>query len=318
LTVPSLTAHNHLSKCAHHTLRTPPDHIAELFDLHDAPRLYARYNVASSQPISVVGAKPDGRRRLSLFRWGFVPIWSDGNLKVRPVNAKAETVATTPMFRDAFRKRRCQVPAAGSFEWRTVGKRKMPVHSQLKGGAPFAFAGVWDCWKGGEKPLYTVAILNTKPNQLTRTVHDRMPVILPPSEFALWLDPAVGDPVALRPLLAPYSADEMEAHPANPAMNQPAIEGPECLPLVIGIWLRVRGLTVRCPPCRSFQGSAPVRGRRVAGANALPDLLAVDGDASVDLEPETNLPALDRQNGDFEEAVESVGAADHDRLPTLP
>jgi putative SOS response-associated peptidase YedK len=215
--------------CARYTLRAPPDLIAELFGLADVPHFDPRYNVAPSQFVPVVGAKPDGRRGLSLFRWGFVPSWAEEGLKVRPVNAKAETVATAPMFRDSFHKRRCLVPADGFYEWRTVGKRKMPVHFQLRGGQPFAFAGVWDCWKEGDKPLYTVAILTTKPNELTRTVHDRMPVILPPSAFAAWLDPAVGDPVALRPLLTPYPPDDMGAHPANPAMNRPGFEGPECL-----------------------------------------------------------------------------------------
>jgi putative SOS response-associated peptidase YedK len=215
--------------CARYTLHAAPHLVAELFGLPDVPHLDARYNVAPSPFVPVVGAKPDGRRGLSLFKWGFVPSWAEAGLKVRPVNAKAETVASTPMFRDAFRKRRCLVPADGFYEWRTVAKKKLPVHFRLRYGKPFAFAGVWDCWKGGDKPLYTVAVLTTKPNELTRTVHDRMPVILPPSAFATWLDVAVGDPLALRPLLAPYPADEMEAHPVNPPMNRPGFEGPECL-----------------------------------------------------------------------------------------
>jgi SOS response associated peptidase (SRAP) len=119
--------------CARYTLHAPPDPIAEMFGLSEPPRLDPRYNVGPSQFVPVVGAKPDGRRGLSLFRWGFVPSWSDANLKVRPVNAKAETVDSTPMFGDSFRKRRCLVPADGFYEWRTVGKRKMPVHFPAEG-----------------------------------------------------------------------------------------------------------------------------------------------------------------------------------------
>jgi putative SOS response-associated peptidase YedK len=153
--------------CARYTLHAPPDLIAELFGLSDVPKLDPRYNVAPAQFVPVVGAKPDGRRGLSFFKWGFVPSWAEEGMKLKPVNAKAETVATTPMFRDSFRKRRCLVPADGFYESRTVGKHKMPVHFQLRDGQPFAFAGVWDCWKGGDKPLYTVAIRTTKPNELT-------------------------------------------------------------------------------------------------------------------------------------------------------
>src|SRR5262249_36258072 len=215
--------------CARYTLRAPPDLVAEVFGLSDIPKFDPRYNVAPSQLVLVVGAKPDGRRGVSLFKWGFVPSWGGGNLKMRPVNAKSETVGSSPMFRDSSQKRRCLVPADGFYESRTVNGKKLPVHFQMHDGKPFALAGIWDCWKGGDKPLYTVAILTTKPNELTKTVHDRMPVILPPSAFATWLDPAIGDPVTLRPLLVPYPPDDMEAHPANPMMNRPGFKGPECL-----------------------------------------------------------------------------------------
>ena len=157
-----------------------------------------------------------------------IPHWAHDDSGPKPVNAKAETVAQSVLFGDSLRKRRCLVPADGFYEWRTVNRKKVPVWFHLKDQAPFAFAGVWDVWASPAGKVFTVAILTTTPNDLTREVHDRMPVILKPQAEDTWLDPAVDDPTRLMPLVGPYPADRMAAAPANPALNKPSFEGPDC------------------------------------------------------------------------------------------
>ena len=133
------------------------------------------------------------------------------------------------MFGDSLRKRRCIVPVDGFYEWQAVNKKKLPVWFHLKDEAPFGFAGIWDVWPGPAGKVFTVAILTTRPNDLTREVHDRMPVILTPETEAVWLDPIVTDPAKLMPLVGPYSAELMARADANPALNKSSFEGPLCL-----------------------------------------------------------------------------------------
>jgi putative SOS response-associated peptidase YedK len=216
--------------CARYTVRTPADLLAARFGLPQVPDLRPRYNVAPTQTVPVIGTKANSHARaLALFSWGFIPHWTQDKPTMRPVNAKAETVAQSPMFGESLRQRRCLVIADGFFEWRTVAKKKQPVWFHLKDNAPFAFAGVWDIWSGPQGKQFTVAILTTEPNELCRTVHDRMPVILKPEDEATWLDPAVDDPAKLLPLTGPYPTELMAAADANPAMNKPSFEGPEAL-----------------------------------------------------------------------------------------
>ncbi|HKB05516.1 MAG TPA: SOS response-associated peptidase [Gemmataceae bacterium] len=203
--------------------------VADVFGLVEVPDVTPRYNVAPSQLVPVVGAKPDGRRGLSSFKWGFVPHWAnDPKDGYRPVNAKSETVATTPMFRDAFARKRCLMIACGFYEWMGPKGKRKPIHYRMKDGEPFAFAAVWDCWQGGAEPLFTCALLTTTPNDLVKPVHDRMPVILPRDAYAAWLDPKA-DPDRLLGWLKPYPAGAMIGSPANPAMNKPTFQGRECL-----------------------------------------------------------------------------------------
>src|SRR5450755_2805418 len=191
--------------CARFTLFTPGAEIAERFLLADVPALAPRYNIAPSQSIPVIGAKAGGQGRgLAMFKWGFIPHWAQEDAGMKPVNARAETVAGSVMFGESFRKRRCIVPASGFYEWRTVAKKKMPIWFHLKDKSPFGFAGVWDVWQGPAGKVFSVAILTTTPNELTRTVHDRMPVILKPEDEATWLDPAIEDSACLLPLVGTY------------------------------------------------------------------------------------------------------------------
>jgi putative SOS response-associated peptidase YedK len=219
-----------LIMCARYTLRTPADLLAERFGLGQVPDLRPRYNMAPSQSVPVIGTKAGGHGRgLALFKWGFIPHWAQDSSGPKPVNAKLETVAQSVMFGDSFRHRRCLVLADGFYEWRTVNKKKMPVWFHLKDNKPFGFAGIWDVWQGPEGKAFTVAILTTTPNELTKQVHDWMPVILKPEDEEAWLDPADVDPDDLLGRLGPYPAGLMAADAVNPALNKPSFEGPECL-----------------------------------------------------------------------------------------
>ncbi len=163
--------------CGRFTLTTPTEQVAAQFEVPDPPLLSARYNVAPSQVIAIVGLKPDGRRRgIAMLNWGLVPNWaSDPKSGPRPVNLRAETVRHK--FRDLFRTRRCLIPADGFYEWVAEGKKKLPRRFTLTSGEPFAFAGLWDSWRGAKQSLVTCCLITAPANELVGAVHDRMPVI---------------------------------------------------------------------------------------------------------------------------------------------
>ncbi len=189
-----------------------------------------RYNVAPSQPVPVV--TNDGRG-LQLFRWGLIPSWaSDEKCGYSMLNARGETLAKRPAFREAFRKRRCLVPADGFFEWRkeSDGKTKTPMYAQVDGGAFFGFAGLWDLWReSGGAWVPTCTIITTAPNRLMASVHDRMPVILPQEAYAQWLAPEEQAAEALMPLLQPFPAERMTLREVSRVVNSPRNDGPACV-----------------------------------------------------------------------------------------
>jgi putative SOS response-associated peptidase YedK len=193
------------------------------------PREFAdRFNVA---PTTVV---PALRRRrgaeapeVSALQWGLAPLRSGA---ARLANARAEGIATRPTFRDAFRHRRCVVPASGFYEWRTIAGRKFPWYFTRRDGAPLLFAGIWENPpSSGDAGPGTFALITTAPNALVAEVHDRMPVILPDENLAPWLDPEPGLPEKLQPLLAPLPAELMTAWPVSPRMNNVRYEAPDCV-----------------------------------------------------------------------------------------
>ena len=225
--------------CARYSLTRPEGAIAELFGVAEAPTLIARWNVAPTQTVPVVVEGPPGVRRLELRRWGLVPSWaSDPAIGVRMINARAETVASKPSFRSAFRARRCLVPADGFYEWRAVGKARHAMRFSLEGGGLFAFAGIWERWGRDESAMETVAILTTTPNDVVAAVHDRMPVILPPAAYGTWLAPAGVDAALLGALLCPYTASAMTATPLSSYVNNSRHEGPDCWSTATGedVW----------------------------------------------------------------------------------
>lgn len=215
--------------CGRFTLRTPAADIARQFRLPEIPDLDARYNIAPSQEIAIVRTGQDQQRELAFCRWGLVPFFAkDPDSGHKPINARSEKAASSPMFRAAMRRRRCLVPADGFYEWKKVGSKKQPYYIRLQNDGVFAFAGIWERW-GDNDELQTCAILTTDANELMRPIHDRMPVLLPPDAYDLWLDPEVEDPSRIQGLLEPYPDDQLEAYAVSTDVNRPTHDAPNCL-----------------------------------------------------------------------------------------
>ncbi len=187
-----------------------------------------RYNIAPMTRVPAVRATP--RRESVALRWGLVPVWAKEDVGFKMVNARAETLAEKPAFRDALRQRRCVIPVSGYYEWKTVGSTKLPWLFQTRDEQPFLFAGLWSSWPGGENPpLETCSVITTEPNELAATVHNRMPVILEPAAAEAWLDPRETDPARLASMLQPVSAAKMTARAVSRFVSNVRHEGPECL-----------------------------------------------------------------------------------------
>ncbi len=192
--------------------------IGEEFEVIELDELEPRYNVAPMQDVAAV-VLSDGKRAIETFRWGLVPHWAkDEKLGSRMINARAETLAEKPSFRDAFANRRCLIPADGFYEWRKSGTRN-PVFFSMSDGKPFGLAGLWETWNppsGGE--LKTCTIITTSPNDMVKGVHDRMPAIIPRKDRSAWLDPDtnVND---LQSLLSPFRAGDMESTDVTKLVN---------------------------------------------------------------------------------------------------
>jgi putative SOS response-associated peptidase YedK len=189
-----------------------------------------RYNIAPTQDVPIVRLTRDrAARELIMVRWGLVPFWAE-DLKIgnRLINARRETVHSMRPFREAYSRRRCLVPADGFFEWRKQGKARQPLLVRRKDQAPFAFAGLWERWKNPSDgtAVRSCTIITCPANELVAPIHDRMPVILAPENYARWLDPAAGDP---RSLLEPCPAAWLESFPVNPRVNDPKCDDPECI-----------------------------------------------------------------------------------------
>jgi len=190
-----------------------------------------RYNIAPTQPIPIIRQNPrEPRRELSLGRWGLVPSWAkDASGAAKLINARSETAAAKPSFCDALKSRRCLIPADGFYEWQKLGKAKQPFCFEVNEGELFAFAGLWDRWRdAGGNTLETCSILTTTPNVVAAVVHDRMPVILDPDVYDLWLDPGMKDAIAASELLKPYDARLMRCYPVSNRINHVANDDEQC------------------------------------------------------------------------------------------
>ena len=208
--------------------------IATAFQVAEVPPLTPRYNIAPTQSVAAVLQTPEHKaRQFRMLHWGLIPSWAkDRKIGARLINARAETVAEKPAFRSAFRQRRCLVLADGFYEWQQQEhkKQKQPFYFRLSDGQSFAFAALWEHWKDGSgEEIESCTLLTTEPNELMKPVHNRMPVILDPKNYDLWLDPDVKKSELLQPLLRPYSAEEMMAYPVSTAVNKPTNDTAECI-----------------------------------------------------------------------------------------
>ncbi len=217
--------------CGRYTLTTPVGALAEEFGVAGPlPEILPSYNVAPTQEVAAVLLE-GGERRLEMLRWGLIPSWADDpQIGSRMINARSETAAEKPSFRTAFRKHRCLIPADGFYEWQKTNGSKQPYHVQMEGEQTFAFAGLWETWDGdGNDEIRSCAILTTEPNELLASIHNRMPVILYPENYELWLDPDMREVELLSSLLGPYHGDAMEAYPVSRRVNSPANDEPGCI-----------------------------------------------------------------------------------------
>lgn len=210
--------------CGRYTLSTPGDEVAAVFGLEESVSLEPRFNIAPSQQAPVVRRDGDGRRYLAACRWGFVPHWSDDpEGGPRPINARSETVAEKPAFRDSFRRRRCLVVGDGFYEWKATGGAKQPFYFSLADGEPFAMAGLWDRWGNDGTPLETFAILTAPANREVAAVHDRMPLILAPEAWTAWLGADEAGMEVVRDVLAQSPRDGLLlSRPVSTRVNSPA------------------------------------------------------------------------------------------------
>jgi putative SOS response-associated peptidase YedK len=256
--------------CGRYTLTSAPEALRALFRYEEQPNFPARYNIAPTQPIAIVrlvrdqaewepvsrpdraqnpnvGARSDakpvptfadrapGKRHFALVRWGLLPSWvKDPKTFTLLINARGESAAEKPAFRSAMKRRRCLIPADGFYEWQASGERKRPYFIRAKTGGPLAFAGLWETWTGpnGEE-LETAAIVTTRANRTLSSIHERMPVVVPPEAFDLWLDGAKIDAQTAAALIAPAREDLLESYEISTAVNRTANDNPKLIEPVV-------------------------------------------------------------------------------------
>jgi len=212
--------------CGRYTLRTKLNLLLSQFaaELAEGTEWEPRYNIPPTSNVPAVRLS-DGKRQLALFKWGLIPSWAkDAKIAYSTINARADTVATKPAFRSAFKKRRCLVLADGYVEWQKDGKLKLPWLYEVDGGKPFAFAGLWEWWGGpdGNEPVESCTILTTDANELASEVHNRMPVIVDGDDYDAWL---AGEEIPL----VPFDSERMTERPISTTINNVMNQGPRCV-----------------------------------------------------------------------------------------
>ena len=215
--------------CGRFTQERPTSELAEIFEAQDlVAGPGGNFNVAPTDEAAVVVQREE-RRAVTAYRWGLIPHWAtDARVGNRLFNARAETLATSPMFRDAFRRKRCLVPVDSFYEWRREGAVRQPFRVVRTDALPLALAGLWAGWRNPEtgEVRRTFSIVTTVPNDLMRAIHNRMPVVLAPEAWDRWLDPSPPDPGELQGLLVPAPDGSLEAYPVSRAVNDVRNDGP--------------------------------------------------------------------------------------------
>lgn len=217
--------------CGRFVQYSNPEVYASHFDLDANCEAIPRYNVAPTQPVLAIRGTEYGKRELVPLRWGLIPSWSKGlDSRYSMINARAETVNSKPAYRNAFKHRRCLIPAEGFYEWKAGKAGKTPFLIRRDDHEPFAMAGLWERWRGeDEQVIESCTIVVTDANDLLRPVHDRMPVILAPGDYAGWLDSANENKDELLAMLKPASPAHWLMHPVSRQVNSPRNDGPELL-----------------------------------------------------------------------------------------
>jgi putative SOS response-associated peptidase YedK len=216
--------------CGRFSLAATGEDLADHYSLQELPFVAPRYNIAPTQPVAAVRMKDQGDRELTHFQWGLIPSWAkDPSMGVKMINARAETAAEKPAFRAAFKRRRCLIPATGFYEWQQVNGRKQPLYIHHAGDGILSLAGLWEIWHSADgSELQTCTILTTTPNELMEPIHNRMPVIVDPADYTMWLDRET-PPDQLQHLLRPYDSSLLKAYAVSTAVNRVQNDSPECI-----------------------------------------------------------------------------------------
>jgi putative SOS response-associated peptidase YedK len=217
--------------CGRFAFYSPHEAVTRLFGVADAPEVEPRYNIAPTQFVAAV-RETGGPREVAMLYWGLVPSWAkEKSIGARMINARSETLAEKPSFRNAYKRRRCLVLADGYYEWQRSGAIKQPYFISFAAGEPFGMAGLWERWRdpGSGEPLESCCIVTTSPAPAVAHVHDRMPVIIPPDAYAEWLDPDNAATDRLARLLVPCEARGLQARPVSRRVNDARNQGADLL-----------------------------------------------------------------------------------------
>ena len=216
--------------CGRFTLTSTPEELARRFQLAARPEQSPRFNIAPGQPVLALRSDDGGARRAAALRWGLVPAWAtEPDPGARWINARVETLDAKPAFRDAFRARRCLVPADAFYEWADHGGFHQPYRIALPDGSLFAFAGIWERWRDARGAvLESCAIVTTDASPALRVLHERMPVVLTDAAYAEWLSPAQQDVAALKALLQQARDPGFVHHAVSTRVNSPSHDDPAC------------------------------------------------------------------------------------------
>jgi len=217
--------------CGRFALPWPSKNVREHFMLPEIPDLMPRYNIAPSQNVAAIRQLAENwPRQLDMLRWGLIPHWAkDKKIGYKMINARAETITEKPSFRTAIKKRRCLIAAGGFYEWQHKGGTKKPYYIQLKNESLIGIAGLWESWTDPDgDSIESCTIITTGANELVRQIHERMPVIIQPEYYDLWLEQNTNQEKLLQ-LFKPYPAEEMVAYRVSSKVNSPKNDTPDCL-----------------------------------------------------------------------------------------
>jgi putative SOS response-associated peptidase YedK len=217
--------------CGRFTLHTQESRIREAFDLEhtESLGLTPRYNIAPSQDIPIIRDTESGKEMIPA-KWGLVPGWSkESKTKYSTINARIESVAEKPTYRTPFKRRRCLIPADGFYEWKVVNGHKIPHHIRMRDSSVFAFAGLWDHWEGEDSSIESCTIIVMPANEVMKPIHERMPAIIAPAHYDLWLDSRMNDKDEIMQYLTSAQSSQLTAYPVSTRVNSPKNNDEQCI-----------------------------------------------------------------------------------------